>query len=92
MINIHHCVPILLYTLGIFMPASTFDFDTGNAGRQVIVPTAIPALAQDLSPGFSDPTLLFRVTVLTCLGWFDALAPYHPTAIGVYTKHSHRLT
>lgn len=24
--------------------------------------------------------------------WFDAIAPYHPTAVGVYTKHKHRLT
>lgn len=26
------------------------------------------------------------------MAWFDAAAPYHPTAVGVYTKHPHRLT
>ena len=47
---------------------------------------------QDVSPGASDATLLFRATVLTSVAWFDAIAPYHPTAIGIYTQHTHRLT
>ncbi len=28
---------------------------------------------------------------MTTLAWFDAVAPYHPTAIGIYTQHNHRL-
>lgn len=30
--------------------------------------------------------------MLVTVAWFDAIAPYHPTAIGIYTKHAHRLT
>lgn len=70
----------------------SFDFDRGNAPFEVIVPRAIPAILQDVSPGASDVTLIFRITALTTTAWFDAIAPYHPTAVGVYTQFDQRLT
>jgi hypothetical protein len=78
-----------------FMPlghAYSFDFDTGNAPAEVIIPTVIPVILQDVSAGAGDATLILRNTTLITNAWFDAIAPYHPTAIGVYTKHSHRKT
>lgn len=40
----------------------------------------------------SDATLIFDLTLITNLALFDAIAPYHPTAIGIYTQHTHRLS
>jgi len=72
--------------------AHSFDFDNGNAPAQVIIPTVIPVILQDVSPGAGDATLILRNTTLITNAWFDAIAPYHETAIGVYTQHDHRLT
>lgn len=71
---------------------SAFNFDTGNSGIEIIIPMARLIVLNDISPGVSDATIVFRLTVLLTNSWFDAIAPYHPTAVGVYTKHSHRLT
>ena len=70
----------------------SFDFDTGNSGREVLIPAIIDLTLKDVSPRASDPSLILRITTMTTLAWFDAIAPYHPTAVGIYTQHSHRLT
>lgn len=72
--------------------AHSFDFDTGNAPAEVIIPTIIPVILEDVSPGASDATLVLRNTTLVTNAWFDAIAPYHPTAIGVYTQLDQRLS
>ena len=33
---------------------------------------------------------MLRVTTLTTNAWFDATAPYHPTAVGVYSRLGRR--
>ena len=67
-----------------------FDLDTGNAPFEVIIPTVIPAIISDVSPSAGDVTAISRITALTTTAWFDAIAPYHPTAVGVYTQFDQR--
>lgn len=67
-----------------------FDFDNGNAAVEVVIPQAIPILAQDVSPSGGDATLVLRSTTLITNAWFDAIAPYHPSAVGVYSRLGRR--
>src|SRR5262245_51064737 len=70
--------------------AAQFDFDTGNSGIEVIIPAVIPALAQTTS--LNDAPIILRHTTLITNAWFDAIAPYHPTAVGVYSRLGRRPT
>lgn len=63
-----------------------FDFATGNAPIEVIVPTVIPPIFGTVSPVANDATLVLRITAMITNAWFDAIAPYHPTAVGVYSQ------
>ena len=65
-----------------------FDFDTGNAPIEVIIPAVIPALFQTTTP--NDAPIILRHTTLITNAWFDAIAPYHPTANGVYSRLGRR--
>jgi hypothetical protein len=65
-----------------------FDFDTGNAPIEVIIPTVVPSIFANVQPG--DATLVLRFTTLITNGWFDAVSPYHPTQIGVYSDLGRR--
>ena len=67
---------------------SDFDFDTGNAGIEVIIPTVIPALVQTTT--LNDAPIVLRHTTLITNAWFDAIAPYHHTAVGVYARLGRR--
>ena len=65
--------------LVISLPAAhsqPFDFDTGNAAIEVIIPAAVPAIFAAVKPG--DAPLVLRFTTLLTNAWFDATAPYHP--------------
>lgn len=66
-------------------PAPAFDLDSGNAPAEIVVPRVVPEILQTVSPGANDATLVLRITTLVTNGWFDAIAPYHPTAVGVYS-------
>ena len=70
--------------------AVPFDFDTGNAPIEVIIPNVLPYLFGFVSPTANDATLVLRLTTLITNGWFDAAAPYHPTAVGVYSRLGRR--
>jgi hypothetical protein len=65
-----------------------FNFDTGNSGIEVIIPAVIPALAQTTT--LNDAPIILRHTTLITNAWFDAIAPYHPTAVGVYSRLGRR--
>lgn len=83
-------VPVLL-AVGIAFHASsarsqTFDFENGKAPVEVIIPRVIPVIFEAVSPTAGDATLVLRITTLITNAWFDAIAPYHPTAIGVYSR------
>jgi hypothetical protein len=73
---------------GIRAQSPAFDFDSGNAGIEVIIPAVIPALAQTTT--LNDAPIVLRHTTLITNAWFDAIAPYHPTAAGVYSSLGRR--
>ncbi len=86
-------VIVVLFALAFWVvgrPAAAFDPDTGNAAVEVVIPTIAPVIFQEVSPTGGDATLVLRVTTLTTNSWFDASAPYHPSAVGVYTRLGRR--
>ncbi|HEX2254782.1 MAG TPA: vanadium-dependent haloperoxidase [Thermoanaerobaculia bacterium] len=82
-------VALAFFLLPTVAGAQSFDFDTGNAAFEVTVPAVVPAFLE-VSPGLNDATLVLRFTTLTTNAWFDAIAPYHPTAVGVYSHLGRR--
>lgn len=70
-------------------PASIpFDFDNGNFIKDLVVQTDPEAIAEIVAP--MDVTIFVRITHVSQMGWFDATAPYHPTAVGVYSNLGRR--
>lgn len=65
-----------------------FDFDRGNAAIELVIPTATAKLLTTIGPG--DATIFLRVATMLNNGWFDAIAPYHPTAVGVSSQLGRR--
>jgi hypothetical protein len=68
------------------MELPPFDIFNEYAPIGLVIPTIIPQVYQHVSPGASDATLVLRITALVTNAWFDAIAPYHPTAVGVYSR------
>ncbi len=66
--------------------AADFAFDHGNAAVEVVFPVVAAEIARTVAPTASGAPLAFRVTTMLSNAWFDATAPYHPTAVGVYTR------
>ncbi|BCD96286.1 vanadium-dependent haloperoxidase [Marinagarivorans cellulosilyticus] len=60
------------------------DLGVCNAAVQNIIPSAACAIFE-VSPAANDATLVLRFTTMITNSWFDATAPYHPTAKGVYS-------
>ena len=71
-------------------PAAAFDFDNGNAPVEVVIPRLIPVIFGSVSPTANDATLVLRTTAVITNAWFDAIAPYHSTAVGVYSRLGRR--
>jgi hypothetical protein len=69
-------------------PDDPFDFDTGNAIREVVIPAQHDLFLTTVSA--SDVSLVLRHAVLLNNAWFDATAPYHATAIGVSSRLGRR--
>lgn len=69
---------------------SGFDPATGNAGIEVIIPLVIPAIFTTVSPTAGDASLVLRITTLVTNAWFDAIAPYHESAVGVESRLGRR--
>lgn len=72
-----------------FNAAQAQDLDNGNAAVEVVIPSAVPAIFA-VSPTAGDATLVLRFTTLITNAWYDASAPYHPTAVGVYSELGRR--
>jgi hypothetical protein len=89
-----------LSTLGLillalsFLPlpaaAQPYDLANGNAAVEVVIPAVAPVIFRDVSNSGGDATLVLRVTTLVTNAWFDATAPYHPSAVGVYSRLGRR--
>jgi len=65
-----------------------YDFDNGNAAVELVIPNVVPVLFANVKPG--DATIVLRFTTMITNSWFDSTAPYHPTAIGVYSDLGRR--
>lgn len=67
-------------------PKLAFDFDNGNFIRDLITTNAGGGFppADAMAPG--DAATYTWITHLFQMSWFDALAPYHPTAVGVHSR------
>ncbi|NJP48227.1 vanadium-dependent haloperoxidase [Streptomyces sp. PRB2-1] len=65
-----------------------FDWDNGNAAYSVVAVQADPVMLNYFAG--SDASLVIRVTTILENAWFDAIAPYHPTCIGVYSNLGRR--
>lgn len=83
---------LLTFIAAALLPASaalaSFDFDTGAAPQELIIPEVIPVLFATVNP--SDAPLVLRTTTLLTNTWFDAIAPYGETSVGVYTRLGRR--
>lgn len=67
-----------------------FDLQNGNAAVEVVIPTVVPIIFQHVSSTGGDATLIIRTTTLITNAWFDAAAPYHGSAQGVYSHLGRR--
>jgi hypothetical protein len=72
-------------------PQLDFDFDTDNF-IEFLQPTDENAGVSPSADLFApmDVTIFLWVNRQTTIAWFDAVAPYHPTAVGVYTRLGRR--
>jgi len=70
--------------------AASIDLDTDYAYSELVIPKVVPAIYQSVSPTAGDATLVLRIAALLTNAWFDAIAPYHPTAVGVYSNLGRR--
>jgi hypothetical protein len=80
-----------LILIMVFMQrAWAFDIETGNGPIEVVITTVAPIIFEDVSPSGGDATLVLRATTLITNAWFDAAAPYHDSAVGVYSRIDRR--
>ena len=68
----------------------TFDFDKGDILSEVIARPVGRWLWRGVSPGFNDVSLVFRYFGMLINVLYDTIAPYHPTAVGSYTRLGRR--
>ena len=61
-----------------------------NAMHGIILPRINNWLLEEVSPGHNDAPIIFRYLTLLYNAAFDAVAPYHSTAVGVYSRMEHR--
>ncbi|MCC3653755.1 MULTISPECIES: vanadium-dependent haloperoxidase [Streptomyces] len=67
-----------------------FDFAEGNSALEVIYPRVGPAVRKHINQVAMDGTLVLRISALMESSWFDATAPYHPTAVGIHSDLGRR--
>ena len=72
------------------LPLPPFDMANGNAVFGLIIPNLGTWIHQEVSPHFADPALSFRYVTLILNAGYDATAPYHETAVGVYSRVENR--
>ena len=54
--------------------------------HQVVLPRLYAVIGADVSPTLGDATLINRFRFIVSLAMVDAAAPYHPTAVGMYSR------
>lgn len=63
---------------------TAYDFENGNVASEVVIPTVVPTVLQNISA--SDASLVLYTTSTTVTSWFDAISPYSQTMVGVYSR------
>ncbi len=75
-------------------PLPDFDLDSGNAIEFLATSTADAADAGQAAAAAAfnaaDPFPGLYLGQVEAIAWFDAVAPYHPTAVGVHTRIGRR--
>jgi hypothetical protein len=71
-------------------PLIIFDFDNGNFIKDRVTTNTNGELpvADAIAP--ADASIYTWTTHLFIMSWFEAMAPYHPTAVGVYSRIARR--
>lgn len=67
--------------------AAAFDLDHGNVLIQVVFPHYDTVTRAE---SLGRPVLVVDRATLIELPWFDAIAPYHPTAVGIFSNLGRR--
>jgi len=62
------------------------QLDQVNPLIDIVLPRLYPIIAMDVSPSLGDATLINRINMVVSLGMMDAAAPYHETAVGMYSR------
>lgn len=75
-------------TLLLTLPGMSYAFECPIGAPNICAPAtvieaAVPKLLSTVSPG--DAPLILRTTTLITAAWFDAIAPYSETAVGVHS-------
>ncbi|MGP8307927.1 DUF6851 domain-containing protein [Vibrio sp. YIC-376] len=76
-------------TLLLTMPGISYAFECTMGAPNICAPAtvieaAVPKLLSTVAPG--DAPLILRTTTLITAAWFDAIAPYSETAVGVHSN------
>lgn len=61
-----------------------------NVVFAVVIPYLGGWIHEEVTPYFADPSVAFRYVTLILNAGYDATAPYHPTATGVYSSIANR--
>ncbi len=76
-------------TLGQSLPSAEIALDVAESPdplHQVVLPRLYAIIGADISPTLGDATLINRFRFIVSLAMVDAAAPYHPTAVGMYSR------
>ncbi|MXX20577.1 MAG: hypothetical protein F4W68_06410 [Cenarchaeum sp. SB0661_bin_35] len=68
----------------------TLNLVRDNAMHGIVMPRINGWLQEDISPELNNAPLIFRHLTLLTNAAFDAVAPYHPTAVGAYSRMDQR--
>ncbi|MCD0448187.1 hypothetical protein LO762_03090 [Actinocorallia sp. API 0066] len=67
-------------------PGLEFDFDNDNFHSDLIDRAGDQSFGGEQIFGPMDASLIIWIQHIMCTAWFDALAPYHRTAVGVHSR------
>jgi len=71
-------------------PHQPADMTNANVVFNVIIPYLGGWIHEEVTPYFADPSVAFRYVTLILNAGYDASAPYHATAVGVYSNIENR--
>ena len=76
-------------SLGQSLPSAEIVFDVAEMPdplHEMVLPRLYAIIGADISPTLGDATLINRFRFIVSLAMVDAAAPYHPTAVGMYSR------